>query len=821
MSDHHRSKRRRIGQAVEQFLDLEAQVDDEGSSEEERNPEDEQFIAADDSEGHNAQQQDHARLLLMLSRADDNAQVAPPQLIPQERDRAAMTDATERVVELIGGPTLSAGIWEMRCRYGREQAMVDHVNAILPGVPPDLPSHTCVLAVDWTPLLRGRIFIEVSDGPDAHSQHNYLMSALNTFVRPPFFQKRFLPFQGMINWMKNWVETRTANTFARVREPACYRGDLGYVFSRNEADATLWLALVPRFSLSANFKGARPARATMTPHRIQLSTVADKTMDIHQTEGYFVFQGHRFTLEGYLLIAVDEAKFFPEINPCPTPDELWRFNDLAQMPSHIRNDYLLGSLQKRMSVHDRVWVKQGEHQGRVGIIQETREIEADIYVLDDGTVETVLLRDLRGHFEIGDHVLVQHGTHKGHAGYIVRCEDGLVTVANPTTQVEIETPSEYVFFWDFPVRAVSHAAPKFEIGDEVIVRTGPDQGLQGVVEAVRDADIVIREGEFFPPEFEVPMKSLHRLDSRVGLPLCIGDEVQVAAGTHHGRAGSILEITATQSVLIKEGPSQPNVYTVHSCHVQHTAIPKRNDLLLAMREGNFDQHRSLMGKACSVTVGALKGYRAWVIDTHPSGIITVRYEARLQQAGKHPVEELAFHDAHPFLKPRAPSPVPVRSSTPPWLDIPDRPLSPAWDPTAPPPTVPRPPLQPPEPSELLPPTWIVDPVFQGCKIFLRENFGCGYLGLFKGMQGDRVRFQETQSAGGTVQVVFMVTLRHVVPKSVNELVVPIEGEFKGKVMKVRQYSPSECTLSEVGKRNRAKNYVPPVMKTLSLARIAS
>lgn len=61
------------------------------------------------------------------------------------------------------------------------------------------------------------------------------------------------------------------------------------------------------------------------------------------------------------------------------------------------------------------------------------------------------------------------------------------------------------------------------------------------------------------PQFEVPIKFLRRLDPRidVALPLYIGDEVQVAAGAHHGRAGSIIEIMPTQSALVREGPAQP------------------------------------------------------------------------------------------------------------------------------------------------------------------------------------------------------------------------------------------------------------------------
>lgn len=63
-----------------------------------------------------------------------------------------------------------------------------------------------------------------------------------------------------------------------------------------------------------------------------------------------------------------------------------------------------------------------------------------------------------------------------------------------------------------------------------------------------------------------------------------------------------------------------------------------------MRAGNPDPNRRWMGKACSVVTGPLKGYRCWVTDTHPSGVITVRYEARLQQAGQHHISELAFHE---------------------------------------------------------------------------------------------------------------------------------------------------------------------------------
>ena len=63
-----------------------------------------------------------------------------------------------------------------------------------------------------------------------------------------------------------------------------------------------------------------------------------------------------------------------------------------------------------------------------------------------------------------------------------------------------------------------------------------------------------------------------------------------------------------------------------------------------MREGNFDPHRGLMGKACSVAIGPLKGYRGWVIDTNPNGMITVRHEARLQQPSQYPIDQLAFHE---------------------------------------------------------------------------------------------------------------------------------------------------------------------------------
>lgn len=72
----------------------------------------EQFIAADDSEQPDGRHQGHARLFHMLSQAED----IDSEVVPPAQNCATMTDATEHVVDLIGGPSLSAGIWEMRCR---------------------------------------------------------------------------------------------------------------------------------------------------------------------------------------------------------------------------------------------------------------------------------------------------------------------------------------------------------------------------------------------------------------------------------------------------------------------------------------------------------------------------------------------------------------------------------------------------------------------------------------------------------------------------------------------------------------------------------
>lgn len=311
--------------------------------------------------------------------------------------------------------------------------MVDRVKTIVQGQPP-YPPHQCVRTVNWTSQLRGRIYIEVADGPDTWQQQNYLLSSLDAFIQPPFYQKRFIPFQGMTHWMNNWAETRTAHTFARVRQFGCYQGDLCYIFSRNDV---LYIALVPRMNLNPNFKGKRPAPALVTPYRVQLSCLINKTLDIHEADGYFTFRDSRLSLEGYLLVPLNDVKLFPEINPSPTMGELECFNDLAQMPSQIRHDYFHGAVQKRMTIHDRVWIKHGEYQGQVGFIQETRDYEADVYLPDEDTVGTVLLDNLRGHFEIGDHVAIQYGPHMGNTGYIVRCANGMITVANPRTQIEV------------------------------------------------------------------------------------------------------------------------------------------------------------------------------------------------------------------------------------------------------------------------------------------------------------------------------------------------------------------------------------------------
>ena len=171
-----------------------------------------------------------------------------------------------------------------------------------------------------------------------------------------------------------------------------------------------------------------------------------------------------------------------------------------------------------------------------------------------------------------------------------------------------------------------------------------------------------------------------------------------------------------------------------------------------------------------------------------------------------------------FLEPpRIRSPIPVRSPTPPPLDVPDsRPLSPAWDPAAPTPFIRGPTPPPAEPSDVLPPTWILDEEFSQSKkfrILLRDDFGAGPEAVFDRLAGDRVLFTNSSIYHP------VSTLRHATPRDVGDLVVAIEGPYRATILKVQTLGPTECTVSEYGVRRRGKNYEHPVIKTACLARI--
>lgn len=70
----------------------------------------------------------------------------------------------------------------------------------------------------------------------------------------------------------------------------------------------------------------------------------------------------------------------------------------------------------------------------------------------------------------------------------------------------------------------------------------------------------------------------------------------------------------------------------------------------------------------------------------------------------------------------------------------------------------------------------------------------------------------------TTRTIPVDNIRHLLPEKRYEFVVPITGEYRGKVMKVKVYGQDECSLTEFGaKPITKKGYQFPRCQTVDLA----
>lgn len=75
--------------------------------------------------------------------------------------------------------------------------------------------------------------------------------------------------------------------------------------------------------------------------------------------------------------------------------------------------------------------------------------------------------------------------------------------------------------------------------------------------------------------------------------------------------------------------------------------------------------------------------------------------------------------------------------------------------------------------------------------------------------------------GNTMRTIPVKDLRHLPPEKAFDLVVPITGEHKGQMMKVKDFGMEECTMTVFGaKRIQKKNYQYPRCNTKELALVA-
>lgn len=287
----------------------------------------------------------------------------------------------------------------------------------------------------------GFIYIELAQGAP-RQQAIDVAARVSMDMLIPSRSMRFIPCPDAIELLNSEGRRSWApGTWARIRGPKLYRGDIGFIFSRKNkttGERSKWVAVVPRIDI-------HQTKSTHTRRPIaQTLNITDLASQFHTQFEYsrdFFFRGFTFNYSGYLLLRLEEADLYPagSVPLSPLLEELDLFLRLPVLAKGKWDAHRLSAWQQGSRSHDRVKIITGQHAGVVGVLLTKHNQEAEVYVPAlDGTV-VVGVQNLQIHLQHGDYVRVVNGENTGKVGYITGIDGEWVDVTEPQqdTQVRI------------------------------------------------------------------------------------------------------------------------------------------------------------------------------------------------------------------------------------------------------------------------------------------------------------------------------------------------------------------------------------------------
>ncbi len=212
-----------------------------------------------------------------------------------------------------------------------------------------------------------------------------------------------------------------------------YRGDIGLVV---KVEIGLVLVVIPRIRWNPGVLDSKPPQQFCLQHEVK-STFGVNSISACDDDGFFKFQGHFYSREGFLVARLSGVDLCRPQDDLPTKSELELFAKYRFLES---NTYSLAARrisERAIKLHDRVKVILGEYRGLFGRVVHVDDREVAVYLESQDQTERLPSDSVRLIFRTGDEVRISHGIHQGVIGWVVNVYEDMVNVLNLEKGLEV------------------------------------------------------------------------------------------------------------------------------------------------------------------------------------------------------------------------------------------------------------------------------------------------------------------------------------------------------------------------------------------------
>ncbi|KAF8452579.1 hypothetical protein L210DRAFT_3437059 [Boletus edulis BED1] len=460
-----RAKHRHRRNAVNRFLDVEAEVDTEEEDEEEEDDAGgDEFIAEPGFEGDEEDVNRRAAVNARLDRRERELNDQDLAKIAQnlhERYRSAGVrytgDMNEVPQRLLMPSVHDASLWQVRVKPGRERDIVFS----LMRKATDLEYTTqpiSILSAFERDSLPGMIYVEARSAQQVNQACKGLVGVY------PSRGVTLVPIEEMASLLqiKKQDLTVTPGTWVRVKRGK-YQGDLAQVMDITENGEDVGLKFIPRIDLNprddASVDGRKRKKATAgvptmrPPQRFFNYEEVVKVYgrkQVSKRNQVYVFQNDTYK-DGFIEKDFKlSALQLDDVNP--TLDEITRFTrgqDGAENENPVDLSIIAEASRKAaisvLQPGDHVEVFEGEQAGVHGVVDSINQDVVTVTAIGvdlEGQKVDVPARSVRKRFKPGDHVKVMTGQNADETGLVVSVSDNVITFLSDMSMQEVSVFSK-------------------------------------------------------------------------------------------------------------------------------------------------------------------------------------------------------------------------------------------------------------------------------------------------------------------------------------------------------------------------------------------